>query len=319
MRLTRTSKCDRDKVIENILFSIDSPRSLSVWLLYSNNEHEQLLSIPDIDFSIYPWVDHESLSKDYQATRLLSKAKFLSTRIDKRKIAMEKEIDAEDLCRSTNNFFRIPSTELHALRSSSRLAKTRRYIARVLGDFDSFMSRVDGGHLDPGWTPGRNTLSFGNELSASEKFSKHIECTPASAGFVLKTIQRSPLWGQSALSADGPCSILFRGLSFTEGNVLTTVPKNSKTDRVICYEPNGNIWVQKIAGDYIRHRLAGFGCDLSDQSTNASLAKIGSRLHSFATIDLSSASDTLAIEVVFELLPLRWASFLNNLRSRSHV
>jgi hypothetical protein len=58
-------------------------------------------------------------------------------------------------------------------------------------------------------------------------------------------------------------------------------------------------------------RLAAFGVDIRDQSLNQRRALEGSLTGALATLDLSSASDTISREIVYELLPLEWAELLN--------
>lgn len=96
---------------------------------------------------------------------------------------------------------------------------------------------------------------------------------------------------------------------------LTFVAKNAKTYRAIATEPPLNGVYQLALGDYIARRLAKFGVDLSDQSRNQRLAKEGSLTGALATLDLSSASDTVATELVYHLLPVDWALALSVGRS----
>jgi hypothetical protein len=77
-----------------------------------------------------------------------------------------------------------------------------------------------------------------------------------------------------------------------------------------------NIRLQLRVGAYIRKRLKKFGCDLDDQSVNQRRALVGSRFGHLSTIDLSAASDTVAYELVVELLPPDWVCLLDDLRSK---
>lgn len=104
-------------------------------------------------------------------------------------------------------------------------------------------------------------------------------------------------------------------LNLVDGNVLFTVPKNAEIDRCACKEPDLNMYLQKGVGDFFRKRLRRFGIDLNDQSRNRSLARSGSIDGSLATIDLSSASDSVSYEVVAQCLPTLWFSLLCDLRS----
>lgn len=99
------------------------------------------------------------------------------------------------------------------------------------------------------------------------------------------------------------------------GNVMFTVPKTTTVDRVACKEPDLNMYVQKAIGDYFRQALKRKGIDLNDQTINQRLAYEGSVLGSLATVDLSSASDSVTTQLVTELLPFEWSSLLMDLRS----
>jgi hypothetical protein len=98
------------------------------------------------------------------------------------------------------------------------------------------------------------------------------------------------------------------------GNVLFTVPKKTDIDRCACKEPDINMFLQKGVGDFIRRRLRTHGIDLNDQTTNQSLARVGSIDDSLSTLDLSSASDSVSTEFVRLMLPLTWFVHLDALR-----
>lgn len=103
----------------------------------------------------------------------------------------------------------------------------------------------------------------------------------------------------------------------TESSVLFTVPKNSEIDRVACKEPEINMYLQRGLGDFIRGRLRRSGIDLNDQTRNQDLARLGSKTRSHATMDLSSASDTVSTTLVRLLLPHAWFETLDDLRVKS--
>lgn len=108
------------------------------------------------------------------------------------------------------------------------------------------------------------------------------------------------------------------GLSFevVPGNVMFTVLKTTLIDRVACKEPDINMFLQKGAGRIIRRSLKRVGIDLNNQSINQRLARKGSIDGSLATLDLSSASDSVSRELVFQALPECWFAHLDSLRSR---
>jgi len=99
-----------------------------------------------------------------------------------------------------------------------------------------------------------------------------------------------------------------------DGSVLFTVPKKTDIDRVACKEPEINMFMQRVVGDSIRQRLKRVGIDLDDQTINQRLSERALK-DGLATIDLSSASDTISHQLVFELLPFEWFSLMDDLRS----
>jgi hypothetical protein len=112
----------------------------------------------------------------------------------------------------------------------------------------------------------------------------------------------------------GPFCFLSHVFSVKEDCVIDTVPKNSKTHRVIAKEPTANGFLQKGFGGYLRGRLKRVGVNLDDQGDNQRAAKAAVK-DRLATLDLKAASDTVALELVYELLPVDWALALDDVRS----
>lgn len=166
---------------------------------------------------------------------------------------------------------------------------------------------------DVGWSPGRTTSCSGDQVSHFGKYSGAPHVTVSARRYASGVMRDSPLWAESARISNDSCW----APNLVGGNVMLTVPKNAKTDRVICYEPHMNIRLQLAVGGYIRRRLRACAqVDLDDQSVNRRRARSGSRTGRLATIDLTMASDTLASELVWELLPIDWACLLDDLRSK---
>jgi hypothetical protein len=105
------------------------------------------------------------------------------------------------------------------------------------------------------------------------------------------------------------------------GSRTSFAPKTADVSRMICVEPGINMYLQLGLGSLIEKRLLRyFSIDLSVQpSINRWLAKIGSEQsddrQSFATIDLSSASDSVSLGFVRDFIPPEWLSAILELRS----
>lgn len=102
-----------------------------------------------------------------------------------------------------------------------------------------------------------------------------------------------------------------------KGSTLSTVPKNSSTDRTICTEPSLNMFFQLGLGERINAILRrNFGYDPALQpDRNRMLAKRGSLKGDVATIDLKSASDLISLELVRYLFPSDWVAAFEDCRS----
>jgi len=99
------------------------------------------------------------------------------------------------------------------------------------------------------------------------------------------------------------------------GNVMFTVPKKADIDRCACKEPDINMFLQKGVGNLLRSSLRSVNINLNDQSINRSFARLGSITNQLATLDLSSASDSVTLGLVELMLPECWYTLLEALRS----
>lgn len=98
-------------------------------------------------------------------------------------------------------------------------------------------------------------------------------------------------------------------------SVLSFVPKNALVDRAICTEPELNGLYQLGLGDLLADVLRDIGQDIRDQRRNQRAALYASLSGLLATIDLSSASDTVSRQLIWALFPSDWADLFDRLRS----
>jgi len=101
---------------------------------------------------------------------------------------------------------------------------------------------------------------------------------------------------------------------------LMFVPKDLKVSRSICLEPNTIQYFQQgilsVMLELVGKSPFSKFIRLEDQARNRSLAHIGSYTSCIDTIDLSSASDCLSLELVKRILPPSWQ--IPMLACRSH-
>jgi hypothetical protein len=278
------------RVVEQFLSSLNSPRALTVFILFKYSEFGQIVNLgflPDDYNSI------EDARLALLATDLLRKHENLPTSIDRKEVAFSSFEKSEEQCRLTNE--RLLGDNPHA----AQMFCAQRKIVEVLGHFDAEEMFELGG-----WGPG-STLNIRRvRASISNKFRKNSELTPA----LFKVLSHCfgayfPTWQPK--------------YEIVTKNKVITVPKNAKTDRTIGVEPSLNLYFQKGVGTMIRRRLARFGVDLNDQTYNQRLALQGSLTNRLATVDFSAASDTISYQCVLDLLPFNWFKVLDLLRSPS--
>lgn len=271
--------------------ALDTPVSLSCYLMLKHGEHKQLVGH---SISASSYVDPHSLFLDYQAVKLLSKYPFLDTGIDTSAVALEKFEWAEAKCRETNSRFRVRSTgQPFGDRVERVLSNASRKIASILGRVPSLEQ------LDFSFGPGA-AYGVRGETSVFNKVTGTLECSYAFIDKLQEFLEEFPGWVPPGI----------HDVSVIPGSQLTFVPKDAKTDRPICIEPLLNGLYQKGIGSYLRKRLRSHGIDLDDQGVNQRLASVAHR-DRLATVDFTSASDTIAYWTVMDLLPIDWFETLD--------
>lgn len=328
------SKTGRKEVVSTLAVAqmtfeaLDTPVALASWLMVQYREFEQLAKRAMPKPSDY--LTHEDFADDYLATSLLSKyaafadeAGAVLGSLDPLQTAKEKFWAAEAQCRETNRRFRAYRLDPIAMGPaiSSVLHGAARKIAGILGSRSSALPRILAGM---GFGPGVSSSCKGVWTAPYNKFQAEPEatadCKAVGAHLVMNAHHPWPKLALGTHIADEgfgpPCSVLPEVISVVKGNTVSFVPKNAKTHRAIAVEPHLNIFLQKGVGNVLRQKLKTVGQNLDDQTKNQRLARQGSITGRWATIDLSSASDTVAIELVRELLPEPWFDLLDALRSK---
>lgn len=185
----------------------------------------------------------------------------------------------------------------------------------VLSCYDQIL---DHGDLGPGASIGADMNDFYTKLFASNLSSTSEGLYRNYANY----IKRFPDWAAAEETRRG----LLGPPLIVEGNRLTFVPKSDEISRVICVEPVLNMFYQQGVKHLLEERLKSFfGIDLEKQQMkNRELARIGSERNvrtdfdsldnRLVTIDLSSASDSLGLRMLKNILPRQFLALLETLR-----
>ena len=199
------------------------------------------------------------------------------------------------------------------------LGTMRTYIESVLGaepDMESIYELCD-------FSSGASIGVHGDKTHLAAKFfAKKWTVTPRALRHALEAMKRTRYLSHrdavSELSASPvrDTSDILSKVELVAGNKLSFVPKTMATHRAIAVEPLLNSFVQRGADYFIRERLrTRLGIDLRKQEPNQRMAREGSISGHFATVDLSSASDTMAWGLIRAVLPRPWFNFLSDIRS----
>jgi hypothetical protein len=213
--------------------------------------------------------------------------------VDREKLAYEKWLKAEGSCRATNQMFRSRWTGSikplsHPVEEVYHLVK--RKITEIMGTVkprDMALLRESCRH-GPG-----GDLSLGRRhASPYEKYRSRGAITEPCQRLYDVVFGQDPDYRQDL--AHEALIVLASRLSF--------VPKTALIDRAICIEPRWNVYLQLGIGGLIERRLRRYGMVLiKDQSRNSEFAR-RAWADGLATIDLSSASDTVSTNLVLDLL-----------------
>lgn len=247
-----------------------------------------------------------------QALAFFQKREDLDIGIDKEAAARKKFIASEGECLRTNRRFKSWASGDHKFSPDAEraFARAQRKIADTLGPLPSFEI------LLPHFGKGATTQVNKRDATPRRKLGEALCCSEDLIPLLPVLLREVTPWvlNQPGVASDEERDSAKATVSIESGH-LSFVPKNAKTYRSIVVEPTLNGFFQLGIGDYMTKRLLANGVDLKDQSTNRRLARLGSLTGELATLDLSSASDTIATELVWHLLPLDWALLLSSLRT----
>lgn len=246
-----------------------------------------------------------SLKTDWLKENFLSK--YLSNETDPADVrktrAIEKWLNVDLQNAATNEWIANVDEDYHILPHvtfRTFVDWTRRLIEDAIGVMpldSSLIGAFSGGAS----TSRQRTCSF----PAGKYLGKAHATAPALALF--EDLFSTDMPGWASFSDDLSYEVV-------RGNVMFTVPKKTDIDRCACKEPDINMFLQKGLGSHIRTALRSKGINLNDQSINRSLAYEASIHQRLATIDLSSASDSVSIGIVELLLPDIWYVTLDTVR-----
>lgn len=263
-----------------------------------------------------------SYFRDCQLAALVRKYPFTEDEIpglNPRDAAVKKFFAAEHRCKRVNQRARVMRKRMNPHAQIYEYA--RGWIISVIGIKPDMTEILD----ECNFTAGASLGVHGNKTNIMRKvYAKRWTMTPAALPYALSALWANMHMRLCILPGTTVCydPEIFRTcvkskVENVNFNKITFVPKTATTFRSIAVEPLLNGYLQKGVDVVMRRKLRRVDIDLQNQEVNQLLSKAGSQLGSnpYCTIDLSSASDSLAYEVVKDLLPPDWFEFLCDIRA----
>lgn len=275
------------------------------------------------------WTQREAVVKSMFAS-IVRKYPLCDNIAERRRVALESVTKTDEDCWTFNEarYSQMFKVDSRGKTLDPVFEEAREFIRLVIGDcLPEWDTLSDGARHGPGAT----TSTKQGKISQYDKYSEwpyHV--TPGALDHGKRLIASDPRW-LGAIEDDyrarfnaEPWNVLDQNLFWSSlfttvnANKITTVPKDGTKDRPIAIEPTINVMLQLGVDKYIKRRLRRWGTDLTNQTKNRQLAREGSLRSDFdapATIDLSSASDTISLKLVELLFPAEWYRYLCDLRS----
>lgn len=285
-----------------------------------------------------------------QLAYFVTKVPYVTPDLDPEGNAKAKFLEAEDACRETNGVFRDynaflgmfsdatpktyrertcdPSTKTWDVEDDSErmirlIERAKIHIRRVLGEKPPFAEIWNSCRFSSGAAVGISgtTTHLARKLSERE-----WTVTPGCIEYATAALAANPYMWEALFGFPHAAGIaefrdeVWQRMVNVNGDVVTFVTKKADCHRAIAPPPLMNLYVQNGVGDWIRDALrdrANLDIRTAQQRVNGPMARLGSSCEGmpYATLDLSSASDTISIEWVRCLVPREWFVFLNAIRS----
>lgn len=248
-----------------------------------------------------------------QLQAFFRKLQCLPLGIDKEAVAVEKFLACEDDCRKTNDLFSTYATGRVCLGPDveSVLLYARLKIAEVLGG----VPKLD--KLRLAFTPGATTSVKKRNSCSREKLTATPSCSanmvPIMGEFLRALPHYAKLHSNQAVSSDGWTTETVD--VDVHDAIVGFAAKDASTFRTTVTQPTCNGMLQAGYGEYMKGRLKRVGVDITDQTLNQRLAREGSITGELCTIDLRSASDSIAMSFVEYMLPFDWFTVLDFCRT----
>jgi hypothetical protein len=259
---------------------------------------------------IPPDASYKQFASSYLLSSVLKKFRTSNTR-QADLAAKEKFLTSNKKCRD----WKLPQLDERRFILLSLLKKEIDDFLHPEGEtlVQSMFDLLEHARTGPGSAVGAKGFSF-----YAKFFSSRLTTTSAGLYFLYRDYIE---WFPDFCEADAICRRDLGSARVIQSSRVSFAPKTTDCSRMICVEPSLNMYFQLGLGTLLEDRLKRwFHINLSTQpSINQRLAQLGSKSGQFSTIDLSSASDSISVNLCRLLFPEWFLNLLMELRSPKTV
>lgn len=220
--------------------------------------------------------------------------------------------ETEVNCLQTNNRFRSKTgvPDGFSPTTYAQLLRAKKLIRTILGPVPRLSQ------LKLSFGPGATTTVKKESACPQMKLAGRPTCSDelANSPWLNSFLRTIPHWlneHTSTWSMDENGGLFSEIMLDLSPSKLVAVPKNAVIDRFIEIQPTLNTLLQLGLGKWIEGRLRSVvGLDIRNQELNQQLARVGSLTGLIQTLDLKSASATIARMLVRFLFPEEWYQLL---------
>lgn len=331
--LPRLEQMHRDKIkslrssitarLPDLLEAIGTPIALSVYLRlkYKVGEYPEVhpFNYERIFDGIYKY------KADAQALAIVNKSAIIDLGVDTQKAAEMALIVSEQVNSATNKRLR-PILALGSQLALPRSCDNKRVPYSILNNARDYLANLLGPAVvdwQLQFTGGATATVRGTEekLLVNKITQKPSITRPALMHFY-NAIWRDPAAYAFAVHhclIGDDNRLILDNFEIIDEEVIDFVPKNWKTDRLICLQATLNMSLQKNAADHMKRRLKlidGVDLGMVPEEHKNYVQNGRFRGYDISTIDLKAASDRISTELVRYLLPVDWFMLLDQLRHR---
>jgi len=240
-------------------------------------------------------------------------------------VAYERFASAEHRCKRVNLRARLRKKARAWEPYAEIYAYARSYISSTIGFAPDMVEIARNADITPGAAIGVH----GNKTNMARKLlATSWTCTQAAIPYAVACLGTNDHFYEAILPGRPICydrekfvSLCLDKITVVNYNKIVFVPKKARSSRGVSVGPLLNGYVQNGVDTTMRRCLKRRGIDLSDQSRNAYLAKLGSmpdQFNPYVTIDLVNASELIPETTVEDLFPPEWFDLLDTLRAKHY-